>query len=135
MIQVSLLLFAFMAAIDITIVSTIMPHLIATLGDMQLYPLMSSAYLIAFFLAAPVFGKACDHFGCKKAIWIAMTLFIVGSLASGMAPSMKAFIVSRFVQVLGACGLTNIYATISARLYKKDEHRSLMQAISSLIWS
>ncbi|MDB6080935.1 MAG: drug resistance transporter, drug:H+ antiporter-2 family protein [Chlamydiia bacterium] len=135
MIKIAIVLFTFMTAIDITVLATIMPHIIASLGDMQLYPLMSSAYLVSFFLITPIFGKVADHFGCKKAAFIAMGLFLVGSLFCGLSHSMRELIASRLLQGMGAAGLTNISFITIGKLYKEDSKRSLMQAALSTVWA
>lgn len=133
--MIAIVLFIFVTAIDITVLATIMPHIIASLGDMQLYPLMSSAYLMAFFLTTPVFGKVADHFGCKKAAFIAMGLFLFGSLFCGLSLTMKQLIASRLIQGMGAAGLTNIAFITVGRLYTTDSRRSMMQAILSSVWA
>lgn len=135
MIHIAIFLFTFMTAIDITVSATIMPQVISALGDMQLYPLMSSAYLMAFFITAPIFGKVSDHFGCKKAAFVAIALFLLGSLGCGASSSMKELIFARFLQGIGACGLVNICSILIGRLRKQDHERSFMQAILSAIWA
>lgn len=135
MIKIAIFVFTFMTAIDITCLATIMPQVISSLGDMHLYPLMSSAYLMAFFITAPIFGKVSDHFGCKKASFVALVLFLVGSLFSGVAFSMQELVIFRFIQGIGACGLVNICSILIARLYTESHERSFMQAILSVVWA
>jgi MFS family permease len=134
MIRIAILLFTFITAIDITIVATITPHIIASLGDMELYPLMSSAYIMAFFLTTPIFGKVADHYGCKKAAFFAVSSFLLGSLLCGLATSMKQLIIFRLIEGVGARGLTNICSITIGRLYTSDKKRSFMQAVLSLVW-
>lgn len=134
-VKIAIILFIFMAAIDITILATIMPHIIAQLGDMELYPLMSSAFLLSFFLATPLFGISADHIGCKKTGFVAMGFFLLGSALCGLSFSMKALILSRLVQGIGAGGLVNICFITIGKLYHTDSKRSLMQALLSSIWA
>jgi MFS family permease len=134
-IKIAIVLFTFMAAIDITILATIMPKIIATLGDMELYPLMSSAFLMSFFIATPLFGIAADHIGCKKTAFTAMGFFLLGSLLCGCSFSMKQLIFSRLVQGIGAGGLVNVCFITIAKLYHSDSKRSLMQAVLSSVWA
>jgi len=136
MIRIAIALFSFLAAIDVTILATIMPQVIASVGEMQLYPMLGASYLVAFFITTPIFGKVADHFGCKKAAYIALVVFLLGSLSAGFSLSMKQLILSRLLQGAGAAGLINISNIMIARLYKEDSKRSLMQAILvSSVWA
>lgn len=136
MIHTAIALFSFLAAIDVTILATIMPQVIASVGQMQLYPMLGASYLVAFFITTPIFGKVADHFGCKKAAYMALLIFLLGSLSAGFSYSMPQLILSRLLQGAGAAGLVNISNILIARLYQKDSKRSLMQAILvSSVWA
>lgn len=135
MIQLACVLFMFMAAIDISVLATIIPYIIASLGEMHLYPVMSATFLFAFVLATPVTGMIADHYGSKRASCYALSLFLAGSLLCGLSLSMKWLILFRFVQGLGAAGLTNICFVIIARQYETDAQRSIMQATLSAVWA
>jgi MFS family permease len=125
----------FMAAMDITILSTIMPHIIASLGDMPLYPIASSSFLVAFFMATPIFGLIADHYGCKKIAFVAIGTFLFGSLCSGCSPNMKTLIVARFIQGLGGGGLINICFITIGKMFSQPSQRSIRQAVLSAIWA
>ncbi len=135
MIKIAILLFTFMTAMDTTILATVMPEIIRSLGQMELYPLMSAAFFFAFFTATPIFGKVVDHFGCMKSAWVAVGLFLLGSLFCGLSFSMHELIVSRLIQGAGAGGLVNICYITIAKLYTTDRERSFMQAILSSVWA
>jgi MFS family permease len=135
MIKIAIFLFTFMTAVDVTVAATIMPQIIRDLGDMNFYPFVGSAYLIAYFITAPIFGKVCDYFGCKKPALLAILLFLVGSLFCGLAHSMKELCLARFIQGAGACGLVNICSILIGQIHAQDQKRSYLQAILSAIWA
>jgi len=134
-IQLAIILFMFMAAIDTSVLATITPYIISSVGEMHLYPMMSAAFLFAFVIGTPVVGMCADHYGCKRTSYGSLILFLIGSLMCGLSSSMKMLIVFRFIQGVGAAGLTNICFIIIGRLYQTDAKRSFMQAILSAVWA
>ena len=131
----ALYLIIFIAAIDISLVATLLPHIIASLGDMELYPLMSASFMASFFIATPLFGIGVDHMGSKKAAFLAMSFFLIGSIFCGLSFSMSALIFARLIQGVGAGGLVNVCFITIGKHYKTDSKRSLMQAQLSSIWA
>ncbi|MBU1754607.1 MFS transporter [bacterium] len=49
-----------MAAVDVTVVGTAMPTIVAQLGGLSLYPWVFSAYLLTSTVTIPLYGKAAD---------------------------------------------------------------------------
>ncbi len=135
MILVSLVLCMFMAAVDTSVLATITPHIISSIGQMHLYPLLSAVFLFAFVVITPVFGLVADYWGCKKAGSIAIFLFLLGSFLSGCSNSMQQLIAFRFIQGLGAGGLVNVCFVTIGRVYPSDTKRSFMQAVLSSVWT
>src|ERR1043165_6151793 len=81
-----LMLGMFLAALDQTIVASA----IRTIGD-QLHGLsiqawVTTAYLITATISTPLYGKLSDIFGRKPMYLTAITVFLLGSLLSGIAP-------------------------------------------------
>ena len=61
-----------------------------------------SAYLLFMVATMPLYGKIGDLYGRKRVLLFAIVLFVVGSMACGLAQSMPQLLVSRAVQGLGA---------------------------------
>ncbi|HWO94070.1 MAG TPA: MFS transporter, partial [Dehalococcoidia bacterium] len=54
-----------LSALDQTIVSTAMPRIIASLGGIEYYSWVVTAYLLASTASVPIFGKLSDIYGRK----------------------------------------------------------------------
>lgn len=134
-IQIALLLMMFMSAVDTSILATITPQIIASVGDMHLYPLLSSAFLFGYVIATPLFGLVADHYGCKRSGYISLLLFALGSFLSGISVTMTQLIVFRFIQGFGSGGLVNTCFVLIGRLFHTDKKRSLMMACLSAVWA
>src|SRR3989337_2000764 len=96
------MLVIFLYAIDTTVVSTAMPTVVARLGDIELYSLVFSIYMLTSALATPLFGKLSDLFGRRRLILIGLAIFTLGSALCGAAQSMGQLIVFRAIQGLGS---------------------------------
>jgi MFS family permease len=135
MLQVAIVLFTLMSALDTTIWATLLPQMISSLGQENLYPIMSSAYFAAFLLTIPIIGKVTDHFGCKIPGFISLFFFCLGSILSALSPSMSFLVFARFVEGCGAGALMTIASISVAKAFEKDSRRSFMQAVMSVVWA
>lgn len=92
-----------------------------------------TAYFIAFGVAQLVYGPLADWIGRKWPIYIGLTIFIVGSLASGWAPSIGWLTVGRFVQALGAATVMVVPRAIIRDLYTGTQATRMMALIMLVI--
>jgi EmrB/QacA subfamily drug resistance transporter len=127
------LLGMFLASLEVTIVGTAMPTIIASLGGLKHYSWVFSAYLIASTVPVPVWGKLSDIYGRKRLYQIGIAMFLLGSALSGMATSMTQLIIFRAVQGLGAGVIIPLAMTITGDIYSLHE-RTRMQPVFSGVW-
>src|ERR1044071_7091205 len=95
----------FLAALEATVVGTAMPTVISSLGGLNRYSWVFSAYLITSTVTVPVWGKLSDLYGRRLFYQIGIAVFLVGSILSGLSASMTQLIIFRAVQGLGAGAL------------------------------
>lgn len=101
----ALILSMLLAALDQTIVSTALPTIAGDLHGLDSISWLITAYLLAQTISIPLFGKLGDEFGRKKLLQFAITVFLIGSILSGLAQSMGMLIGFRALQGIGAGGL------------------------------
>jgi EmrB/QacA subfamily drug resistance transporter len=123
----------FAAAIEMTIVSTAMPRAAGDLGGSDRYAWVLSIYLLSSTVSAPLFGKLADLFGRRPSYLAGMSLFLLGSWASGAAWSMTALIVARAVQGVGGGALATVGLTVVGDLYPAEQ-RGKVQGLFSAVW-
>ncbi|MGO4706432.1 MDR family MFS transporter [Microvirga sp. 2MCAF38] len=115
--MISLLL----AALDQTIIATALPTMGRELGDLEHMPWVVTSYLLTATAATPLYGKFSDSHGRRITLLIAITIFIVGSLACALAPTMLVLVAARALQGLGGGGLIALAQTIVADLVPPKE--------------
>lgn len=118
---IGLMLAMFLSALDGTIVATAMPTIGRDLGDVQHLPWIVSAYLLASTVATPLYGKFADMSGRRVTMLFAVGIFILGSIACALAPSLLTLALARGIQGLGGGGLIALAQTIIADLVTPRE--------------
>ena len=92
----------FMVVLDTTVVNVAFPTMRdqfhASLGASQW---IVSLYVLALGVTTPIAGYVSDRFGSKRMYLIGLGLFAVGSLGSGLSPSLPALLATRAVQGVG----------------------------------
>src|SRR3954452_17212720 len=111
----------FLAALDQTIVATAMPTIGADLGDFEHLPWVVTAYLLAATAVTPLYGKAADIVGRRLTLLLAVGVFVVGSVACALAPTMLMLILARGLQGLGGGGLISLAQTVIADIVSPRE--------------
>ncbi|HEX6422932.1 MAG TPA: MDR family MFS transporter [Acidimicrobiales bacterium] len=116
-----LMLGMFLAAIDQTIVATALPTIVGDLGGLTHLSWVVTSYLLAVTVSTPLYGKLGDLYGRKRLFQVAIVIFVVGSVLSGLAGSMGQLIAFRAVQGLGAGGLIVLAMAIIADVVSPRE--------------
>ncbi|KAJ9271524.1 hypothetical protein DTO212C5_2316 [Paecilomyces variotii] len=106
LIMVALCLALFLAALDMTIISTALPTMAAHFHASQSgYSWMASSYLLANAACVPFWGKVSDIWGRKPVLLVANFLFLVGSLVCALAINLPMILAGRVIQGVGGGGL------------------------------
>jgi EmrB/QacA subfamily drug resistance transporter len=121
LVLVGMLLAMTLAALDQMIVSTALPSIASDLGSLNHLSWVVTSYLVTSTATAPLYGKLSDVYGRKPAFVVSITLFLAGSVACGLAPTMNALILFRALQGLGAGGLMTLAQTTIGDLVSPRE--------------
>jgi EmrB/QacA subfamily drug resistance transporter len=95
----------FLSALDQTVVGTSIRTIADDLDGLSQQAWVTTAYLIVSTIATPIYGKLSDIFGRRPLFIIAISIFLVGSIASGFSTSILELAGFRAIQGLGAGGL------------------------------
>jgi len=130
---ISLLLSLSMAAMEMTVVSTAMPTVVGELGGIHLYSWVFTGYLLTSTVTVPLYGKLADLYGRKPVLLAGIGVFLVGSMASGLARGIGTLIAFRALQGLGAGAMQPTTLTIVGDIYNLEE-RAKMQGVFGAVW-
>lgn len=122
-----------LAAMDITIISTVVPQIVSNLGGFSKFSWVFSIYLLAQTITIPLYGKLSDIYGRKRILIFGIIIFLIGSAVSGAAWDMTSLIAFRGLQGIGAGSIMATVNTIAGDIYSVEE-RAKIQGYLSSIW-
>ncbi|GLY65552.1 MFS transporter [Amycolatopsis taiwanensis] len=119
---------AFLAMLDGTVVGTALPRIIEQVGDDgSSYVWLVTVYLLTSSVSVPVYGRFSDLYGRRRLLQGGLAVFLLGSLACGLAGSMEILIISRAVQGLGAGGLLTLGMALIRDLHPPSRAEGLIR--------
>jgi EmrB/QacA subfamily drug resistance transporter len=122
----------FLGALDQTIVATALPTIGRHFGDLGDIAWVVTAYLITGTAVTPLYGKLSDIHGRRVMMLTAIALFVAGSLACALAPTMTALVLGRALQGMGGGGLMALAQTIIADIVSPRERGRYQGYISAV---
>ena len=134
MISASMFLGIFLAALDNTIVSTLLPHIGSELNDMPNVSLVATSYVFSCAIFQPLFGKTSDVFGRKPLLISSNLLFFAGCLTCGLSKTIWWLILGRLVTGIGGGGLTSM-CTIIINDIVPLRNRAVYQGFGNLFYA
>lgn len=132
----------FVAADDLTVVTTMLRPIIGDLGltlpdGLDDAAWVVNAYLIAFVAIMPIAGRISDVIGRRRTFVAAYILFIIGSIVIPTASSMGPFLVGRVLTAIGGGAMVPVALAVIGDVYPEGTRaRALgtLGAIETLGW-
>ncbi|MFI9586489.1 MDR family MFS transporter [Streptomyces sp. NPDC052236] len=131
----ALMIAMLLAMLDNMIIGTAMPTIVGELGGLEHLSWVVTAYTLATAASTPIWGKLGDMYGRKGTFLIAIVIFLVGSVLSGMAQDMGQLIGFRAIQGLGAGGLmVGVMAIIGDLVPPRErgKYQGMMAAVMAI---
>ncbi|HXF68410.1 MAG TPA: MFS transporter [Thermoflexus sp.] len=130
----------FIAADDLTVVSAMLPRMIVDFeipSGLKDASWIVSAYLIAYVVAMPLFGRLSDRYGRLQVYTACMALFLIGSIGVLLARNLPVLIIARALQAFGGGGVVPIaMATVGDRFPegRRGPAVGALMAVDTLGW-
>jgi EmrB/QacA subfamily drug resistance transporter len=104
----ALMIVLLLSALDQTIVSTAMPRIVAELKGLELYPWVTTIYLLTSTVMVPIWGKLGDIYGRKPIMITGILLFVLGSWLCGLSGEFGSLMGGGMVQLILFRGIQGI---------------------------
>ncbi|EXJ88250.1 hypothetical protein A1O1_05180 [Capronia coronata CBS 617.96] len=131
----SLSMALFLAALDVTIITTALPTIAAHFQASSAgYTWVGSAYLLANAASVPLWGKVSDIWGRKPMIILANVIFMAGSLIAALSNSIGLLIGGRVIQGIGGGGLVILVNICIADLFSMRD-RPKYYGLMGMVWA
>ena len=128
-----IMLAAFLAALNQTIIATALPTIGRHFHDLESLAWVVTAYLLTSTAVAPLYGKLSDIWGRRAMMLLAIGLFVLGSIMCAVAPNMLTLVIGRGLQGIGGGGILPLAQSIIADVVAPRE-RGRYQAYMGVVW-
>ena len=91
----------FLVALDQTIIATALASIVEEFKSFSSLGFVVTAYMLTTTITVPLAGKLSDMFGRRPMLITGVTVFTLGSLLSGLSPSIEWLIAWRALQGIG----------------------------------
>ena len=98
--------------------------------DFATVQLTLTLYLIGLAVAQLFYGPLSDRLGRRPVLLAGLVLFLVGTLACMLAPSIEALIAARVVQAVGGCAGVVLGRAMVRDMYDRDRAASMIAYIT-----
>lgn len=120
----------FMENLDATIINTAVPTMARSLStDVLSLRGVLTSYALSLAVFIPVSGWMADKFGTRRVFALAIVIFLLGSIACGLAPNTPTLVVARLVQGIGGAMMTPVGRIVMVRSYPRSELLRVMSFV------
>jgi len=120
-------------AIDVFVIVTVMPAVVADIGGATFYAWSTMLYMVASIVGAASGGPLKAALGARKGYSLAGLVFLAGTVGCAVSPSMAALLIARVVQGVGG-GLLIAQSMALVRELYPPELRTRVLALISGMW-
>ncbi len=127
----------FVGAIDLTVVSAVLPRVMLDMRvsvdtDLGRAAWVVSGYLLAYTVSMTFMGRLSDILGRRGVYLICLGVFIAGSAMAAMAGSLEALILGRVVQAFGAGAMVPISMALVGDIFPPARRAAALGVIGAV---
>ncbi|MFP6728471.1 MAG: MFS transporter [Alphaproteobacteria bacterium] len=120
-------------AMDVFVIATILPSVVEDIQGVAYYAWPAALYVVTSIMGAASGGTAVATLGLRRALVLAVSIYLLGAIVCATAPHMLLFLMGRTVQGLGAGLLVSLAYSMIRQLFDEDL-RPRVFAFMSIIW-
>ncbi|WP_045234780.1 DHA2 family efflux MFS transporter permease subunit [Deinococcus pimensis] len=131
---VTLLTATFVVILNETLLNVALPRLMTTFRVAATSAQwLSTAFMLTMAVVIPTTGYLLQRFPARSAFLLAMSLFCVGTLLAGVAPSFEVLLAARVVQAAGTAVMVPLLMTTTLTLVPPAQQGVFMGNVSVVI--
>jgi MFS family permease len=118
-------------AVDVFIVSTVMPSVVRDIGGAEYYAWATMLYMVASIIGAATGAPLKAHLGPRRAYCLGAGLFLAGSVSCALSPTMFMLLSARLVQGFGGGLIISLSMALISELYPERLRKRVLALVSS----
>ncbi|WNL45198.1 MFS transporter [Dyella sp. BiH032] len=119
-------------AINVYVVTTIMPSIVADIGGLAYYAWNTTLFVVASIIGATLAASLAGRLGGKGAYLLGLAAFTAGTLACAAAPSMPWLLSGRSLQGLGGGVLVSLAYVLIRQVFEPALWSRAMGLVSAM---
>lgn len=100
-------------------------------ASVEMVQMTLSVFLLGFAVSMLIYGPLSDRFGRRRVILGGVVIYVIGSVACLLAPTIEMLIASRFLQALGACCGPVVARAVVRDVYPREQAAKVMSYMAS----
>jgi MFS family permease len=120
-------------AIDVFVIATVMPLVVADIGGIAFYAWATMIYMVATIVGSACGGIVQVDLGPRRGYALGAIIFLTGTIGCAIAPDMALMLASRAIQGLGGGLIISQSLSLVRRLFE-DRLRTRVLALISGVW-
>lgn len=118
-------------ALDVFIISTVMPRVVRDLGGAEYYTWATMLYMVASIIGTAAGNPVRQMLGSRLGYALAALVFATGSAACALAPTMVMLLVARVVQGLGGGTMIALSMSLISELFPPHLRKRVLALVSA----
>ena len=118
-------------AVDVFIVTTVMPSVVRDIGGESYYAWTTMLYMVASIIGAATGAPLKAGLGARRAYCLGALLFLFGSVSCAVSPQMFLLLAARLVQGFGGGVIISLSMALVSELYPERLRKRILGLISS----
>ncbi len=130
----AIMLGAFVAILNQTLLNVAIPHIMNDLGiTANTVQWLSTGYMLVNGIAIPITAYLTEKFGTRKLFITAMVLFTIGSLVCSLSPNFSLLMTGRIIQACGAGIIMPLLMTVFFTVFPPEKRGKAMGIMGMVI--
>ncbi len=127
----------FVGAIDLTVVTAVLPRMMVDLNvsidtELNRAAWVISGYLLAYTVSLSFMGRFSDLYGQRTTYLVCLSIFILGSIGVAAAPALDGVIWGRVVQAFGAGAIVPVSMALVSDLFPPERRATALGVIGAV---
>jgi MFS family permease len=118
-------------ALDVFIISTVMPRVVRDLGGAEYYTWATMLYMVASIIGTAAGNPVRQMLGSRIGYAVAALVFAAGSIACALAPTMVLLLVARTIQGLGGGTMIALSMSLIGELFPPHLRKRVLALVSA----
>lgn len=118
-------------ALDVFIISTVMPRIVRELGGAEYYTWATMLYMVASIIGTAAGNPVRQMLGSRIGYAVAAVVFAAGSAACALAPTMMLLLVARVIQGLGGGVVLALSMSLISELFPPHLRKRVLALVSA----